>query len=84
MPGVVVVTSTSRSGSATGSLRRIRLSIREKMAVFAPMPRAIERVATMVTTGAAPSARNPILRSRQNPSTTGSSRGHLIEVEDGC
>src|SRR5438046_7481795 len=42
---------TSSPGSATGKSRSITVSIKPKMAVLAPMPRASERTATAVTRG---------------------------------
>jgi hypothetical protein len=46
-------TTARRCGSATGSERTTRLLISEKSAMFAPMPNASDRMATMVTIGVA-------------------------------
>src|SRR5262249_1213903 len=61
------VTSASRCGSFTGSERRIRLLTSEKIAVFAPIPRASESTATAVTIGAAASWRIAIRTSWAYP-----------------
>src|SRR5215204_6362297 len=42
---------TSCSGAVTGSLRRTIWSISVKIAVFAPMPRASDRIATVAKRG---------------------------------
>src|SRR4051812_6012593 len=69
-------TTARRSGFATGNDRRIRLSTREKIAVFAPMPSASERMATAVTIGVARRERTARRRSctappvRLKPDTT--------------
>jgi hypothetical protein len=47
--------STSLSGSVTGIDRSMMVSIRLKIAVFAPMPSASESTATSVKTGLRPS-----------------------------
>jgi hypothetical protein len=48
---------TSLPGSATGSGRRSIWLKSEKMAVFAPIPRASDTTATMVTKGGPPEPR---------------------------
>jgi hypothetical protein len=62
-------TIARRCGSLTGKARRSRLSIIEKIAVFAPIPSARERTATAVTTGDAPSDLNASRTSRMPSST---------------
>ena len=63
----VIATTTRRSGSGTGSVRSRRLLTREKIAVLAPMPRASDRIAMPVTTGAARSTRTATRRSCTGP-----------------
>src|SRR5215217_720325 len=54
---------TSSSGFLTGSFRRTIWSMRVKMAVFAPIPSANERIATVEKTGLRRSPRNANRRS---------------------
>ena len=49
---------TRRCGSRTGRVRNITLSSSEKIAVFAPMPSASDRMATADTTGVARNERS--------------------------
>ena len=56
-------TMASCCGASTGSVRRIRLLRIEKIAVFAPIPRASDRRAMAVTMGVARSARAASRRS---------------------
>jgi hypothetical protein len=53
---------TSLPGSATGSGRRSIWLKSEKMAVFAPIPRASDATATMVTKGVLNRVRNASFR----------------------
>ncbi len=57
------VSRISRSGSCTGRGRKSVASISEKIAVFAPMPSASERMAAADTSGVARSARTASRRS---------------------
>src|SRR5207253_6374252 len=57
----------SRCGSLTGSARRTRLLTSEKIAVFAPIPSASDRMATVVTTGVPISCRTATRRSWRYP-----------------
>src|SRR5579859_7504265 len=50
---------TSSSGFCTGKSRSITVSIKLKITVFAPMPRASEKRATLVITGVRPRMRSP-------------------------
>src|SRR5687767_12284202 len=65
---------TSSSGLATGSFRRRIWSISVKIAVFAPMPSARERIATMANSG---------LRSRPRTARRRSLIGAVIGQLDG-
>jgi hypothetical protein len=58
---------TSWCGSLTGSVRRNRLSRIEKMAVFAPIPSASDRIAMSDTTGVDLSERTASRRSCMHP-----------------
>src|SRR5262245_5820298 len=71
---------TRRSGSFTGSGRSNRLSTREKMAVFAPMPKVSERTATAVTIGVARRERTARRRSFTRP--PGSRMSVLIDERE--
>jgi hypothetical protein len=60
---------TSCSGCITpGSARKTRLSIKEKIAVLAPIPNARDRIATVVTSGVERSERKARRKSREKAS----------------
>jgi hypothetical protein len=65
--GPPLPTTTRRCGSVTGNDLSRRLSRSEKIAVFAPIPSASDKIATAVTTGVAFRARNASRRSCTNP-----------------
>ncbi len=66
MCGPVDQIMTSCSGCATGSRRSINWSIRVKIAVLAPMPRAREATATRVKSGLRRRLRRANRRSNRN------------------
>src|SRR4030095_14743536 len=73
LPRVVLYchTSSSPAGSCTIGGRSSRLLIKVNMVAFAPMPRARERTATIVSPGDFPSARIPYRRSCHRVSMEG-------------
>src|SRR5687768_2364221 len=73
-----ISTIASSCGRSTGSVRRVRLSRMEKMAVLAPMPSPRDRIATAVTTGVAASDRQASLRSRMFVRRSSGAAGWLV------
>ena len=76
-PGPSIVrSSTSSSGFLTGSERRRKSFTRLKIAVFAPMPSASEKIATTQKPGLLRSCRSASLRSLMEASGEGEVEGN--------